>query len=63
MIPQKLFVPSDGNELEYKMKIKDGRNEILIYEYVKGDTNMGMRIRLTEFELKNYIKNGILKEN
>lgn len=63
MIPQKLFVPSDGNELEYKMKIKDGRNEMLIYEYIKGDTNMGMRIRFTEFELKNYIKNGILKEN
>lgn len=63
MIPNKIIVPSDGNELEYRMKLRDKGEDIFIYEYVKSITKKGMRLRITETQLEKELKNGTFKEN
>ena len=58
MIPQKLTVLSDNNELEYVQTLK-GKELIYEYKFTKPETKKGMLMTLTDEQLKTSIKKGI----
>ncbi len=56
--PQKLFIPSDLNELDFVRIIK-GKEILYEYKFTKSETKLGMLMTLSESQLEKSIKNKI----
>lgn len=59
MTPQKLLIPSDGNELTFSKIV--GKEKLLEYTYTKSITKLGTTLTLSMEDLEKKIKNGIIK--
>jgi hypothetical protein len=61
MIPKKLIIPSDSNELELIRTIK-GKEITYEYKFTKSETKKGMLMTITDENLKTNLKREIFKE-
>lgn len=59
--PEKILIPSDGNELEFVKMIKIKTELQYEYNYIKSATKTG-NITFTEAWLEKYLKNKIFIE-
>lgn len=62
MIPQRIKIISDGNELEYQSSIFDKKKPThLIYKYIKSITKEGQLMGWTEFEIEKLLENKLIE--
>jgi|WorMetDrversion2_6_1045231.scaffolds.fasta_scaffold481001_2 hypothetical protein len=62
MIPQKIKIISDGNELEYQSSIIDKKKPThLIYKYTKSITKLGELMGWSEFEIEKLLENKLIE--
>lgn len=61
MIPKKLIIPSDSNELELVRTIK-GKEITYEYQFTKSETKKGMLMTISEENLNKNLKQKIFKE-
>jgi hypothetical protein len=60
VIPNKLLIPTDSNELELVRIIK-GKENNYEYKFTRSETKLGMLMTMSEEQLKNNLRKNIIK--
>jgi len=55
-VPKEIIIKSDNNELKYITTLK-GKETLYVFEYVKSESKLGLKLSLTERDLEKLLKN------